>query len=689
MTDPRRNHSSEVPPKQSRRISSATLLFWVLLCTGFILRIYWLGRASYFIDEVNMVRDSANVPGFWHIIQQELSRFTWYHRLPLLGIILHAVSQFLAAGQNYPAEWITRLPFAIFGTLTLPLVYGIGMQLKNRATGLWAMAFMTFSVFHIYYSREAYDYSMFLFFVCGSVWGLLRILRSAERPSWKNGFIYLIFATGALYSHLTSLIWLSSLSLMLAIQLLRETHPRSWLSSLWSWAVLLALPYVLFTPFLWQLLVHGYTNTDDIQVIRALNWTAPGALIGRMGLGETIPRLFVFLIALICGSVSLLREKKQAKLLYAASALFLVLQLYMQRYGRFEIRYYAALFPLFMLAAGAGCALIVDWVTKLRGARSGMIAAGVLAALLLILNGPSIAAVVQLKYRGYYKYVADWLVQNLPENGIYTYNNVYELRGIPMTYPTPGRFPAYPIAWDGWQMYHTQQVEARLISFFERFPLACFINERPPEYIDPAERKISPLPRNRLFMNQLILDDPAFQNLVKWKTHPSGNVQPGMEYSDHILIMYNRPEDLPDLAIRNNRPFYFYFGPEWEYTKDSQMRDWRTVSDRGAIHIGRVDNQTGPLQLTIVAAMPPSGGSVQLTDSTGKVIGTARQLSGQQIRQTTWNYHNYHLTKLKHTICNVHHPIREPCWSIPSLQLISKNSISLVFECISNIIGVH
>lgn len=627
--------------KHTERMSTLSSIskttFWCLLLFGFLIRIWKIGHASYFIDEVNLIRDSATAENYGTIFMQELERFNWYHRLPLLGIIIHAASQLLAPGTTYPAEWITRIPFALIGTATLPILYLATKQItRSSQAALWTMALSTLSVFHIYYSRETYDYSLVMFFTSGTLWMAFKLLHTGTRLTWPNCIFFVFFATGSLYSHLTCLIWLSCLSLIMAVCLLVSVKPRLWISTLWPWAVLMLTPYLIFSPFLHSLLIHGFTETDSLQHVYYLQWSSPIALLGRMGWGESFFRLLAFGIIAVSGFFVILR-KKFGWVLMTGCFLFLCMLFMSQRSGgRFEIRYYSALFPLLMIAAGAGCSFIVTGTTAKFGKRGKWGMRAMLIVLLLFCQGPSVKAVVDLKYRGYYKYVAEWLNENVPENGIYAYNNVYELRGIPSVYPTPNRYPAYPFAWDGWRMYHQQHAEQHLISMFTRFPLMVFINERPQEYLSPKDRMIPPLPRNKLFINQVLLEDPAFQKLVHLHTHPNGNVQPGYEYADRIMIMYNTPEDLPELARRNGKNTYHYFGREWKYMKDQQMRDWRFVTDQGTIHFGKVSGSGTNTELRLTAVLPPHGGKVQLVNSNGRPIGNPVDISGNTIKEYHW-----------------------------------------------------
>lgn len=84
-----------------------------------------------------------------------------------------------------------RLTSAIFGVLTVVVLYKIGEKIFNRETGLIAAAIMGFSNMHLFYSGYAYpDATMTFFATCS----LLFSLRLLEKQSHGDYFFAGIFA---------------------------------------------------------------------------------------------------------------------------------------------------------------------------------------------------------------------------------------------------------------------------------------------------------------------------------------------------------------------------------------------------------------------------------------------------------------------------------------------------------------
>jgi hypothetical protein len=215
---------------------------------------------------------------------------------------------------------------------------------------------------------------------------------------------------------------------------------------------------------------------------------------------------------------------------------------------------------------------------------------------------PSVWSVCVLKCRGAdYKGLAEWINRNVAENGIYTYGKAYDTVGVPGIYPTPGRFPSYPRPWDTPEHYKQFRIRDRMRIFFLRFPMACLVERCPTDKLAPTEyQEIDPLPRKELFARQIWLKDEAFRFLVRMKTWPQGEVPWDSCMFDKTLVSFNRPEDLPLLALQRGEMFFHYFGPEWQYTKDPSMNDWRVIVQSGTLFAGNISRVPASVKLRLV-----------------------------------------------------------------------------------------
>lgn len=151
------------------------------------LRLHNLGEQSLWFDEAaTWSQVSGN---FYKLLSDTLSD----NYPPLYNVLTWLLVQVFG-----DPEWVLRLPAALLGIATVPLIYLLGERLGGRWTGLIAALLLTLSGFHIWYSQEARMYSLLAFAATLHTWMLLRYL-DRQSPGRRNAMI----ATGAilLFSH--------------------------------------------------------------------------------------------------------------------------------------------------------------------------------------------------------------------------------------------------------------------------------------------------------------------------------------------------------------------------------------------------------------------------------------------------------------------------------------------------------
>jgi mannosyltransferase len=144
-----------------------------LTIVGFILRFYNLGFNSLWLDEATTLNWSK--PGFFEI--WEISRSADFHP-PLFHWIEHLM---LVFGQS---EFVLRAAPALLGILTIPVFYLIGKEFYDKNVGIICATLLTVSYFGIYYSQEAYSYSMVLFVFSLVILFYLLALRTDNITCW-------------------------------------------------------------------------------------------------------------------------------------------------------------------------------------------------------------------------------------------------------------------------------------------------------------------------------------------------------------------------------------------------------------------------------------------------------------------------------------------------------------------------
>ena len=116
-----------------------------ILALGAGLRLWGLGSESFWQDEA----------WTWSIIQGSIGEL--FHALinhdahpPLYYLLLRGWSWIFGN-----SEFSLRLPSALLGIAALPVIYTIGVYVKDRVTGVLAMLLLALSPAHVYFCQEA------------------------------------------------------------------------------------------------------------------------------------------------------------------------------------------------------------------------------------------------------------------------------------------------------------------------------------------------------------------------------------------------------------------------------------------------------------------------------------------------------------------------------------------------------
>lgn len=141
--------------KKIQRIYLFLLL--IILSTAGFLRLYKLGESSYWIDE-----------GFTLMQTKAILK----HGYPLLNSGAVDFKDFLLPYLLSPIAHYTDSPFffrlipAIFGILSIYVIYLLGKNLFNQKIGLISSFFLAFSYWHIAWSRQIRGYAPLVFSYC-------------------------------------------------------------------------------------------------------------------------------------------------------------------------------------------------------------------------------------------------------------------------------------------------------------------------------------------------------------------------------------------------------------------------------------------------------------------------------------------------------------------------------------------
>ncbi len=237
-----------------------------------MMRLYKIGEWSFWVDEGHTWRD-VTLP-LWRF--RESAR-GWY---PLSYLGLRWSIEFLGL-PDHSEGWL-RLPYALFGIASVPLLAVFGQKLVGRRAALLAALFLGINPWHIYWSQNARAYVLVFFFAvlsAGSYW------LAIERRSWRWSVVSGVALLIAGACHFTGFALLPA---FLAYPLLsgRELTPR-WVGVgvLLAFAASLAVPYVLelLPPF--QAFQRAKPDASLLHMLQTTAWYFRLPLLLAAGVG--------------------------------------------------------------------------------------------------------------------------------------------------------------------------------------------------------------------------------------------------------------------------------------------------------------------------------------------------------------------------------------------------------------------
>jgi uncharacterized membrane protein len=151
----------------------------VLLVVGLgaCLRLYRIGAQPLWVDEatsLRFARDSLTQLWSWSTLVDPGNP-------PLYYSLLHG---WLVFGDS---EASLRLLSALFGVLTIPLVYALGRTIRDHRLGIVGALLFAISPFQVWYSQEARAYSLLTFGATSAMLGVAHLLRHPERSGSMPG----------------------------------------------------------------------------------------------------------------------------------------------------------------------------------------------------------------------------------------------------------------------------------------------------------------------------------------------------------------------------------------------------------------------------------------------------------------------------------------------------------------------
>ncbi len=581
--------------------STPALLLLAIVALGAFLRLYNLGGACLWIDEITFVNESK-LPTFLGVWSQMLGTYHWQHQ-PAVPRMIEWLWLQLAQGLGLPInEAAYRFPAAIMGIATIVVMYQLGRRMFGERIGMLAAFLLSINFFHIWYSREAYNYSPFVLCALWSWYWMVRIYEewmSGGRATTRSLVWYSITTALTLQMVMAGIVFV--VFEFLALVLAGWSKPMRSLTKVEKSCLLrpvfiaFVVAWVPFLPFLWKLFHYVSADTHAVHPDSLIPFVK---MLGEMGWSSQPIPLTLFVGCVVTGVWIGLRDKEKRE----ATILSLVLGVasalgigYMERLGRFESRYFISLLPALLLFVALAWARVGDIVPP-RLPRVVRLLAWLVPALALLLWHVSFYNQLYhlraklLNGRG----IAEWIVTNTPAGSTYILDNVYVRREIPMFYATPGRNAASPDAHLSAEDYESMREFVK--DLYRRFPDCYFVDT---QHVLFSETDGSPSEWLRTrFRRHARIENPALLKLVRWGVYPSSCFYPAMTKPYHANvatdIYFNTIEDIQETSRNAGMPAIALFGPEWEHCQipapQGGIHHWKGLRGDGRIFVHGLGN---------------------------------------------------------------------------------------------------
>jgi|GEM_PF-4104424 len=196
---------------------------WIALVLGLCalaLRLGDLGAPSAsFYDELTTLARSL-APSMGEVLRAARWQYPPYidFQPPLYYLMVHA-----AIGLGH-TDFFARLPAALSGAASVPLLYLVGRRLGGKAVGLFAAAALAVNLHHVDVSQQTRLYAFYGLASLGAFWALLRALgtNDGKRRTVAAWALYGVFLTIGLYTSYLAGTWLVT---GLALTLLALVRP--------------------------------------------------------------------------------------------------------------------------------------------------------------------------------------------------------------------------------------------------------------------------------------------------------------------------------------------------------------------------------------------------------------------------------------------------------------------------------
>ena len=348
--------------------------FVLVIGAGAYLRFHDLGRSQLWLDElVQLMR--AHHASVWACL---LDIGNDIGSAPLDYLIQRA---FVSMWGVTP--WTARFHAAVFGTLSIPMIYVTARRLFSVRTSFISMVLFSVYPLHRYYSQEGRNYALFVLLTLVSWYLLLRLSEKTEAKVWVAAVVTNVLL---LYTNDLGVVVLAGQSLFaMGAALMKGAGQESSLSAKRYWkyvALSWAIPFVTFLPWILGTYRHSLSDfpnlfSDPYLIVRVFREISGGSYPLSLGFGLC---LLLFLVSLRSRE-----DRVRAALIVTGGLLPIVVVLLLEWYREyfFAIRHILFATPFVLVAVAFGISRIPS---LFRNSSTGQAFQASILSLLVVLS---------------------------------------------------------------------------------------------------------------------------------------------------------------------------------------------------------------------------------------------------------------------------------------------------------------
>lgn len=569
------------------------LLFSVILAVAAVFRLYGLGGAAFRGDTIHFWRlCHVDITG-WQIVQHWMEL-----RIGQLPFPLAFTKFFIDLFHLPPTDFNIRLPMALAGLATVPVMWHVGRRLGGRWAAVLAALLMALHPFQIQMSVEAYFYATVIL-GAALMFGAFLDALVALRDRTALGAMTHVAAAGGLflvaYSQITG--WLTAFCLgvaYLVVLFKRSKVDAATRRDLWISLGALGVAFAPLLFFSWGLpfnfgkLFDTQEKQAAAKALAVLGGT-PLELLGRtvtsFGWGDTLLRTaFTALILAVAGWAAVADRERRIALrwtmgLFGASFLLFLL-------GRplisatYESRYLTGLIPLYVAMLAVGLAALPGLLrgTPLnKGRWPVFIGVALAAAAVGLLVKPAWAVNRQDGHPTPYRKITRWANENLRPGTPVLVDRWFEPWNEMVPYPSSNAVYTFTIPNEPVDVFISHGWRRSAQEFFMRHPDGVYL-EVAKSYADVAGVGPWEWPRKFFAHHVALTNDAGFY------LREVGLAARGDYFADNtnrlvVEAFFNKAEDTMRLMRAAGVSVYTYYGPGWKFEKSGPMQGLRQLSD--------------------------------------------------------------------------------------------------------------